>query len=159
MTKTGKESIEAQLKQLKTIARPAITAAIASARELGDLKENAEYHAAREKQGMTEAQIRDLEDKVGRAEVIDISKIPNEGKVIFGSYVTIINTDTDAATTYQIVGEDESDLNQNKVSITSPIARAIIGKSIGEEVEVITPKGTICYEIEDVAYMATEKQQ
>jgi transcription elongation factor GreA len=152
MTKEGKEKLEAQLDQLKRIERPLITEAIASARELGDLKENAEYHAAREKQGLTEALIRDLEDKLSRSQVIDLSKIPNSGKVVFGAFVTIENLDSGDETKYQIVGEDESDLDQNKISVTSPIARALIGKMEGDVAEVKTPNGISEYEIIEVNY-------
>ena len=154
MTKPGKEKLEAQLDKLKRIERPQITEAIASARELGDLKENAEYHAAREKQGLTEALIRDLEDKLSRSQVIDLSKIQNTGKVVFGAFVRIENLDTGEETRYQIVGEDESDLEQKKVSVTSPIARALIGKEEGDIAEVKTPKGIIEYEVLDVDYSA-----
>lgn len=152
MTKEGKEKLEAQLDQLKRIERPLITEAIASARELGDLKENAEYHAAREKQGLTEALIRDLEDKLSRSQVIDLSKIPNSGKVVFGAFVTIENLDSGDETKYQIVGEDESDLDQNKIWVTSPIARALIGKMEGDVAEVKTPNGISEYEIIEVNY-------
>jgi transcription elongation factor GreA len=152
MTKEGKEKLEAQLDQLKRVERPLITEAIASARELGDLKENAEYHAAREKQGLTEALIRDLEDKLSRSQVIDLSKIPNSGKVVFGAFVTIENLDSGDETKYQIVGEDESDLDQNKISVTSPIARALIGKMEGDVAEVKTPNGISEYEIIEVNY-------
>ena len=152
MTKEGKEKLEAKLDQLKRIERPLITEAIASARELGDLKENAEYHAAREKQGLTEALIRDLEDKLSRSQVIDLSKIPNSGKVVFGAFVTIENLDSGDETKYQIVGEDESDLDQNKISVTSPIARALIGKMEGDVAEVKTPNGISEYEIIEVNY-------
>ena len=152
MTKAGKEKLSAQLDQLKREERPAIIAAIAAARELGDLKENAEYHAAREKQGLTEALIRDLEDKLNRAQVIDLSKIPHDGKVVFGCSVTLENLDTEEEHTYQIVGEDESDLAQNKISVTSPLSRALIGKMEGDSAEVRTPSGIVEYEIIQVAY-------
>ena len=152
MTKEGKDKLEAQLDKLKKIERPQITEAIAAARELGDLKENAEYHAAREKQGMTEALIRDLEDKLSRSQVIDLSKIPNSGRVVFGSFVTIENLESGNEIRYQIVGEDESNLEENKISVTSPIARALVGKMEGDVAEVNTPNGIDEYEIIDVSY-------
>ena len=152
MTKAGKEKLAAQLDRLKRVERPAITEAIASARELGDLKENAEYHAAREKQGLTEALIRDIEDKLSRAQVIDLSKVPNNGKVVFGCTVTLENAETEEESSYQIVGEDESDLENQKVSVTSPLARALIGKLEGDTAEVRTPSGIIEYEITEVQY-------
>ena len=152
MTKSGKEKLEEQLDRLKRIERPQITKDIASARELGDLKENAEYHAAREKQGITEAVIRDIEDKLSRSQVIDLSKIPNTGKVVFGSYITIENMENGKETKYQIVGEDESDLENSKISVTSPLARSLIGKEEGDIVEVNTPNGILEYEITSVSY-------
>ena len=152
MTKEGKEKLEAQLDRLKRVERPQITEAIASARELGDLKENAEYHAAREKQGLTEALIRDLEDKLNRSQVIDLSKITNSGRVVFGAHVTIENLESGEERCYQIVGEDESDLENNKISVTSPIARALVGKMEGDVAEVKTPKGIDEYEILTVDY-------
>ncbi|MBT4803785.1 MAG: transcription elongation factor GreA [Legionellales bacterium] len=154
MTKSGKEKLEEQLDRLKRIERPQITEAIASARELGDLKENAEYHAAREKQGITEALIRDIEDKLSRSQVIDLSKIPNTGKVVFGSYVELEDMESGNETKYQIVGEDESDLENSKISVTSPLARALIGKEEGDIAEVKTPGGILEYEITSVSYTA-----
>ena len=156
MTQAGKDKLEAQLDHLKKVERPQITEAIASARELGDLKENAEYHAAREKQGYTEALIRDIEDKLSRSQVIDLSKLPNNGKVVFGAYVTIENIDTEETSTYQIVGEDESNLEQQTISVTSPLARALVGKSEGDVAEVHTPNGIIEYEIQSVSYTEAE---
>ena len=152
MTQQGKQQLVESLNQLKKVERPKITAAIAAARELGDLKENAEYHAAREKQGITEAMIRDIEDKLNRSQVIDISKLENNGKVLFGSFVEIVNQDNNAALCYQIVGEDEADINDNKLSVTSPLSRSIIGKYEGDQVEVKTPNGMIPYNIVSVAY-------
>ena len=154
MTKSGKEKLEEQLDRLKRIERPQITEAIASARELGDLKENAEYHAAREKQGITEALIRDIEDKLSRSQVIDLSKIPNTGKVVFGSYVELEDMESGNETKYQIVGEDESDLENSKISVTSPLARSLIGKEEGDIAEVKTPGGILEYEISAVRYTA-----
>ena len=152
MTKSGKEKLEEQLDRLKRIERPQITKDIASARELGDLKENAEYHAAREKQGLTEAVIRDIEDKLSRSQVIDLSKIPNTGNVVFGSYIAIENMENGKETKYQIVGEDESDLENSKISVTSPLARSLIGKEEGDIAEVKTPDGILEYEITSVSY-------
>ena len=153
ITKTGKEALEKNLTRLKKVDRPQIIEEIAVARELGDLKENAEYHAAREKQGLTEALIRDIEDKISRCQVIDISKIPNNGKVIFGCYVMLENQETATQKSYQIVGEDESDIEHNKISVTSPLSRAIIGKEEGDSIEVNTPKGIDLYEIIKVSYV------
>jgi transcription elongation factor GreA len=153
MTRQGAEALEAELKHLKTVLRPQITQAIAEARELGDLKENAEYHAAREQQGMTEARIRDIEGRLGNAQVIDVTAIPPSGKVIFGTTVEIANVDTDEAVTYQIVGEDEADIKSGKISVTSPIARALIGKSEGDVVAVTTPGGVVEYEIVEVRHL------
>ena len=152
ITKSGKEALEKTLAKLKKVDRPQIIEEISVARELGDLKENAEYHAAREKQGLTEALIRDLEDKICRFQVIDISKIPNNGKVLFGCYVVLENQETEQQTSYQIVGEDESDVEQNKISVTSPLARAVIGKEEGDSIEVKLPKGIALYEIIKVSY-------
>lgn len=153
MTKQGAEALEAELKHLKTVMRPQITQAIAEARELGDLKENAEYHAAREQQGMTEARIRDIEGRLGNAQVIDVTTIPPSGKVIFGTTVEIANVDTDEAVVYQIVGEDEAEIKSGKISVTSPIARALIGKSEGDVVAVTTPGGVVEYEIVEVRHL------
>lgn len=153
MTRQGAEALEAELKHLKTVLRPQITQAIAEARELGDLKENAEYHAAREQQGMTEARIRDIEGRLGNAQVIDVTTIPPSGKVIFGTTVEIANVDTDEAVVYQIVGEDEAEIKSGKISVTSPIARALIGKSEGDVVAVTTPGGVVEYEIVEVRHL------
>ena len=133
--------------------RPQITQAIAEARELGDLKENAEYHAAREQQGMVEARIRDIEGRLQNAQVIDIASIAPTGKVIFGSTVDIANVETDEQVTYQIVGDDEADIKQGKLSVSSPIARALIGKEEGDVVAVKTPSGLIEYEIVEVRHI------
>jgi len=135
------------------VERPQVIADIAEARKHGDLKENAEYHFAREKQGFIEGRIRDLESKLSNSQVIDISKIKNDGRVIFGATVTLSNINNDNQVTYQIVGEDESDLKQQKISITSPLARALVGKSVEEEVEVTTPQGKVTYEIVEVEYV------
>ncbi len=153
MTLEGEQNLRAELAQLKTVDRPRIINDIAIAREHGDLKENAEYHAAREQQGMCEARIRDIEGKLSGCQVIDVTLIPHTGKVIFGTTVDIINLDTDEAVTYKIVGDDESDIKEKKISINSPIARALIGKEEGEVVVVKTPKGPVEYEIDQVQHL------
>lgn len=153
MTKRGAEALETELKHLKSAMRPQITQAIAEARELGDLKENAEYHAAREQQGMVEARIRDIEGRLSAAQVIDVTAIAPTGKVIFGTTVTIANVDTDEEVQYQIVGEDEAEIKEGKISVTSPIARALIGKEEGEVVAVRTPGGVVEYEIVEVQHL------
>ena len=152
MTPQGHAALEEELKQLKTVDRPRITAAIAEAREHGDLKENAEYHAAREQQGFCEARIRDIEAKLGGAEVIDPLKLPQEGRVVFGATVVIENLDTEEQKRYKIVGDDEADFKANKISINSPIARGLIGKSEGDEAKIQTPSGEVEYEIVEVLY-------
>ncbi|OPH33494.1 transcription elongation factor GreA [Moraxella atlantae] len=152
MTPQGHAALEEELKQLKTIDRPRITAAIAEAREHGDLKENAEYHAAREQQGFCEARIRDIEAKLGGAEIIDPLKLPQEGRVVFGVTVVIENLDTEEQKRYKIVGDDEADFKANKISINSPIARGLIGKSEGDEARIQTPSGEVEYEIIEVVY-------
>lgn len=153
MTVQGARALEEELKHLKTVLRPQITQAIAEARELGDLKENAEYHAAREQQGMVEARIRDIEGRLQNAQVIDIASIPHTGKVIFGATVDIANVETDEQVTYQIVGDDEADIKQGKLSVSSPIARALVGKEEGDVVAVKTPSGVIEYEIVEVRHI------
>lgn len=153
MTVQGARALEEELKHLKTVLRPQITAAIATARELGDLSENAEYHAAREQQGMSEARIRDIEGRLSAAQIIDVTTIAYTGKVFFGTTVEIANVETDETVTYQIVGEDEADLKQGKISVTSPIARALVGKEEGEIVAVQTPSGLIEYEIVEVRHI------
>ncbi|KUM38681.1 transcription elongation factor GreA [Pseudomonas sp. EpS/L25] len=153
MTVQGARALEEELKHLKTELRPKITQAIAEARELGDLKENAEYHAAREQQGMVEARIRDIEGRLQNAQVIDVAALPHTGKVIFGTTVEIANTETDETVTYQIVGDDEADIKQGKLSVGSPIARALIGKEEGDVVLVKTPGGDVEYEIVAVRHV------
>ena len=153
MTKAGAQALEDELRHLKTVMRPQITEAIAEARELGDLKENAEYHAAREQQGMVEARISDIEGRLAAAQVIDVTAIPYSGKVIFGTTVTIANVDSDEEVKYQIVGEDEAEIKEGKISVTSPIARALIGKEEGEIVAVRTPSGVVEYEIIEVQHL------
>lgn len=152
MTPQGHHALEEELKHLKTVERPRITTAIAEAREHGDLKENAEYHAAREQQGFCEARIRDIEAKLGGAQVIDINNIPHDGRVVFGVTVVIENLDTEEQKRYKIVGDDEADFKVNKISINSPIARGLIGKSKGDEAKIQTPSGDVEYEIIDVLY-------
>lgn len=153
MTVQGARALEEELKHLKTVMRPQITAAIATARELGDLKENAEYHAAREQQGMSEARIRDIEGRLSAAQIIDVTTIPYSGKVFFGTTVDLVNLETEEELSYQIVGEDEADLKLGKISVTSPIARALVGKEEGEIVVVQTPSGLIEYEILEVRHI------
>jgi len=147
MTANGAEALKEELNHLKSVKRPQIIEAIAEAREHGDLKENAEYHAAREQQGFCEGRIQDIEGKLGNAQIIDVTKIPNTGKVIFGVTVSLLNIDTDEEVTYQIVGDDEADIKNNRISINSPIARGLIGKEVDSEVEVKTPGGVVEYEI------------
>ncbi len=153
MTKAGEASLREELQRLKQVERPRIVAAIAEAREHGDLKENAEYHAAREQQGFCEGRIKDIEAKLSHAQVIDVKQIENTGKVIFGVSVTLINIETDQVMTYQIVGEDEADVKQGKISVTSPIARGLIGKEEGDKVVVTTPGGVVEYEIDTVEHL------
>ncbi len=153
MTVQGARALEDELKHLKTVLRPQITQAIAEARELGDLKENAEYHAAREQQGMVEARIRDIEGRLQNAQIIDITAIAHTGKVIFGTTVEIANCDTDESVVYQIVGDDEADIKAGKISVSSPIARALVGKEEGDVVVVQTPSGVIEYEIVEVRHL------
>ena len=142
-----------ELNHLKSVKRPEIVNAIAEAREHGDLKENAEYHAAREQQSFCEGRIQDIEGKLSNAQIIDVTKMPNNGKVIFGTTVTILNLDTDEETTYRIVGEDEADIKSNLISVVSPIARGLIGKQLDDVVNIQTPKGAIEYEIIEVKYV------
>ena len=153
MTNAGAERLRAELNELKTVQRPKITKAIAEAREHGDLKENAEYHAAREQQSFCEGRITEIEAKLSESEIIDISKIEPTGKVIFGTTVTLFNLDTDESVIYQIVGEDEADVASGKISVVSPIARAIMGKPDGEEVVVKVPAGEVQYEIEKIEHI------
>ena len=152
MTPFGEAALRDELEHLTRVIRPQIVDAIATAREHGDLKENAEYHAAREQQSFTEGRIQDIESKLANSEVVDISKIPSGDKVIFGSLVSIINVETDEAFEYRIVGDDEADVNQGKISYKSPIARALIGKEVGDIAVVQAPSGEIEYEIDAVTY-------
>src|SRR5437870_7590991 len=143
MTIAGAKSLEQELQDLKTIKRPKVIEAIAEARAHGDLKENAEYHAAKESQSFIEGRIAEIESKLATAQVIDVTKIPNHGKVIFGATVQLINTETEETFSYQIVGEDEANIKQGKISVASPIARALIGKEEGNAVDVQTPAGLL----------------
>lgn len=153
MTVAGEKALRDELEQLKKVERPKIVAAIAEAREHGDLKENAEYHAAREQQGFCEGRIQEIEAKLSTAQVIDVTTMPAGEKVIFGVTVDLINVDSDETITYQIVGEDEANIKANKISVTSPIARAIIGKEVGDVALVRAPGGDIEYEIDDVKHI------
>jgi transcription elongation factor GreA len=153
MTVTGEAALRAELERLKKVDRPRIVAAIAEAREHGDLKENAEYHAAREQQSFNEGRVMEIEGKLGNAQVIDVTTIPNTGKVIFGTTIDLINMDTDETVTYRIVGEDEADVKSNLISVGSPIARALIGKEEGDVVVVKAPSGDIEYEIDQVQHI------
>ena len=153
MTKEGADKLQAELQRLKKEERPRITQAIADAREHGDLKENAEYHAAREQQGLIEARIKMLEGILSHAQIIDVSKLEAHGKIVFGATVKLLNIDTDEEVLYRIVGNEESDVKENKISINSPIARALIGKAEGDEVVVQAPSGEIEYEILEVLYI------
>ena len=151
MTTDGFDGLQSELKEPKTNDRPAVIKAIAEAREHGDLSENAEYHAARDKQSFIEGRIAEIEDKISRADVIDVAKLSGK-KVQFGATVTIADEETDEETTYQIVGEHEADIAAGRLSVAAPIARALIGKSVGEAVEVVTPRGQKDYEIVKVRY-------
>lgn len=153
MTKEGAEALRKELNRLKSVERPKIIEAIATARAHGDLKENAEYHAAREQQSFNEGRILELENKLGNAQIIDISKIPNHGKVIFGATVKVYQVDTAEETVFKIVGEDEADIRHNTISFTSPIGRALIGKEVEDVTVVEAPGGRIEYEIISVDYM------
>ncbi len=153
MTVEGEAKLREELQRLKTEDRPRIVQAIAEAREHGDLKENAEYHAAREQQSFAEGRIGEIEGKLAEARVIDVKTIPPTGKVIFGTTVEIYNVETEATQTYKIVGDDEADVKVNKISVNSPIARALIGKEAGEAVVVQAPSGAVEYEISKVEHL------
>lgn len=153
MTVAGEKRLRKELEELKGEARPRVIAAIAEAREHGDLKENAEYHAAREQQGFIEGRIQEIEGKLSNAQVIDVTKLPQTGKVIFGVTVGLINLETDDEVTYRIVGEDEAEIKAGRISVTSPIARALIGKEEGDVVVVRTPGGEVEYEISSVEHL------
>ena len=153
LTVTGAAKLRDELEQLKSVKRPAVIHAIAEARAHGDLKENAEYHAAREQQSFCEGRIQEIEGKLGNVQIIDVTKIAHTGKVIFGTTVTMVNLDTDVTVTYQIVGDDESEIKANKISVNSPIARALIGKEEGDVVVVKAPSGEVEYEIDKVEHI------
>jgi len=152
LTARGAKLLQDELKALKT-ERPEISAAIATARAHGDIKENAEYHAAKEWQGLAEARIRDIEGKLSNAHIIELDKVNAAGRVVFGATVHLANIDTDDKTHYHLVGEDEADIKSGLLSIGSPVARALIGKEEGDIVEVVTPGGTATYEITAVEYI------
>jgi transcription elongation factor GreA len=152
MTAGGFARLEEELRYLKSTARPEVIRAIAEAREHGDLSENAEYHAARERQSFIEGRVAELEDKIARAEVIDVASL-NGKTVKFGATVTLVDEDTDAEAAYQLVGEMEADVKEGRLSITAPLARALIGKEVGDSVEVMTPAGSKAYEILKVQYI------
>ncbi len=153
LTLKGAERLREEMAHLKKVVRPQIIAAIAEARAHGDLKENAEYHAAREQQSFTEGRIRHLESELSGAQVIDITKLNPGGKVVFGATVTLYDTDKDTEITYQVVGDLESDIKEFRIAITSPIARAMIGKQEGDEIVVNAPGGELIYEIVSVEYI------
>ena len=153
MTVAGEAALREEVEHLKKVARPEVIKEIAIAREHGDLKENAEYHAAREQQGFIEGRIQDIEGKLSNVQVIDVTTLPKTGKVLFGTTVKLIDIETEEEKTYQIVGEDEADVPAGKISSGSPIAQALIGKSEGDEVVVRVPAGEIEYEIEEVQYI------
>jgi transcription elongation factor GreA len=153
MTALGAQRLREELHRLKTVDRPRITNAIAEARALGDLKENAEYHAAREQQSFAEGRILDIESKLSNAEIIDVTKVNAQGRVVFGATVELLNVKTNDEVTYRIVGEDEADIKAGLVSINSPVARGLIGKQAGDEVKVQVPSGVVEYEILSVQYI------
>jgi len=153
MTVEGAEALRQELNELKTVARPRVIAAIAEARAHGDLKENAEYHAAREQQSFIEGRIKEIEAKLSNAQIIDVTTLNAGGKVVFGATVDVLDLETDEEHTYKIVGEDEADIRHGKISVTSPIARALIGKMEGDEVEIEVPGGKREFEILEVRYV------
>lgn len=152
MTVAGEKSLREELTQLKTVERPKVIAAIAEAREHGDLKENAEYHAAREQQGFIEGRLQEIEGKLSNAQVIDVTTLPKVGKVVFGVTVDLLNLDTDEEVTYTLVGEDEADVKIGKISFSSPIARGLIGKEEGDVAHIETPRGDVEFEIGEIRY-------
>lgn len=153
MTVRGAEQLREELEFLKNVRRPEIINAIAEAREHGDLKENAEYHAAREQQGFCEGRIQEIEGKLGNAQIIDVTKMTNNGKVIFGATVTLVNTNTDDEVTYRIVGDDEANIKEGLISVNSPIARGLVGKEVDDTVTIQTPGGAVEFDIIDVQYI------
>ncbi len=152
MTVKGYKTLDDELKRLKSIERPAVIAAISEARSHGDLSENAEYHAAKERQGWIEGQIADIEDKISRAQVIDVSKLSGS-QIKFGATVTVVDEDTEEEGRYQVVGDHEADVKAGKISLSSPLSRAMIGKEVGDVVEVVTPGGVKAYEIAKVEWI------
>ncbi|MDT8310580.1 MAG: transcription elongation factor GreA [Methylophaga sp.] len=154
ITLRGAQALRTELHELKTVKRPAVVEAISEARAHGDLKENAEYHAAREQQSFIEGRIQELESTLGNSQVIDPASLPQDGRVVFGVTVDLLNIDTDAQVSYQIVGDYESDIKQNRISISSPIARALIGKEIDDVATVQAPGGAIEYEIVAIRYQS-----
>lgn len=153
MTIRGAEKLREELEYLKNISRPKIIEAIAEARAHGDLKENAEYHAAREQQGFCEGRIQDIEGKLSKAQIIDVTKLANNGRVVFGATVMLLKSDTEEEIRYRIVGDDEADIKEGLISINSPIARGLIGKEVDDVVIVKTPAGDVEYEILEVKYL------
>lgn len=153
MTVLGADKLREELEYLKGVRRPEIIAAIAEAREHGDLKENAEYHAAREQQGFCEGRIQEIEAKLSNAQVIDVTKMNNNGRIIFGSTVTLLNVETEEEQTYRIVGDDEANIKENLISVNSPIARGLIGKELDDVVVITTPGGQVEYEVLNVEYI------
>lgn len=153
MTVRGAEQLREELDFLKNVRRPQIIAAIAEAREHGDLKENAEYHAAREQQGFCEGRIQEIEGKLGSAQIIDVTKMQNNGKVIFGATVTLTNVETDEEVTYRIVGDDEANIKEGLISVNSPIARGLVGKEVDASVTITTPGGKVEFDIIEVEYI------
>jgi transcription elongation factor GreA len=156
MTKLGSDQLRDELTLLKTKKRPEVIEAIATARAHGDLKENAEYHAAREQQGFIEARIRDIEGKLSHAQIIDVESLKNEGKVVFGATVHLLDVEKETQVVYTIVGDDEAEIKQKKISYSSPIARALIGREEGDVVAISVPKGEVEYEIDQVVYGAAD---
>ena len=152
LTAAGAERLKEELKELKTVKRPAVIEAIATAREHGDLKENAEYHAAREQQGFIEGRIKELESVLSNAQIIDVAQLPQTGRVVFGCTVELFDLETEEEVSYQIVGDVEADISHNRIAVSSPIARALIGKEEGEEIAFEAPGGTKEYEITAVRY-------
>lgn len=153
MTVKGANTLRQELDKLKTIDRPRIAKAIGEARALGDLRENADYHAAKDAQGFIEARIRDIEGKLSNANIIDVSRLPKNGIVVFGTTIHVTNIDTDVTSTYTLVGDDEADLKLGKISINSPIARALVGKKVGDVAQATTPTGVSQLEITKIDYI------
>lgn len=153
MTVKGEQALRDEIKKLKTVDRPQVIEAIAEARAHGDLKENAEYHAARDQQSFIEGRVIEIESKLSLSQVIDVMKLEKTGRVIFGTTVNLINMDTEEKACYQIVGEDEADIKDGKISVSSPIARALIGKEEGEVVAIQIPSGVVEYEIDEVLHV------